>query len=75
MKKKRKSRVALFALSIIALFLVGAFAVTVWLYRGDFQGIFKTGDGKVSSEEKVEPQQEILEEERKQLEEILKRRK
>ena len=75
MKKKRKSRVALFALSIIALFLVGAFAVMVWLYRGDFQGIFKTRDRKVLSEEKVKPQQEILEEERKQLEEILKRRK
>lgn len=75
MKKKRKSRVALFALSIIVLFLAGAFAIMVWLYRGDIRGIFKARDGRVSSEEKVKPQQEILEEERKQLEEILKRRK
>lgn len=75
MKKKKKSRVALFALSVIVLFLVGAFAVMVWLYRGDIQSIFKTTDGKVSPEEKVKPQQEILEGERKQLEEILKQRK
>ena len=75
MKKKRKGRVALFALSFIVLFLVGAFAIVVWLYRGDFQGIFKMSDGRVPSEEKVKPQQEILEGERKQLEEILKQRK
>ena len=75
MKKKRKGRVALFALSFIVLLLVGAFAIVVWLYRGDFQGIFKMSDGRVPPEEKVKPQQEILEGERKQLEEILKQRK
>lgn len=72
MKKKKRRRVVLFVLSIILLFLVGSFAIIVWLFRGDIEAIFKTRDRKVS---KVKPQQEILEEERKQLEEVLKRSK
>lgn len=75
MKKKKRSRLALFVLSIIVLFLVGSFAVIVWLLRGDIEVLFKPRDRKISSQEKAKPSQEILEEERKQLEEIIKQRK
>lgn len=74
MRKKKRSRVALAFFSFIVLLLAGLLAIVVWLYRGDIDAIFRTRDGKVSSQENAKPSQEILEEERKQLEDILKRR-
>lgn len=74
MRKKKRSRVALVLFSIIVLLLAGSFVIVVWLYRGDIEGIFKIRGGKISSQEKAQPSQEILEEERKQLEDILKRK-
>jgi hypothetical protein len=59
---------------LLVLLLAGSAAVVLWLYRGDVDAIFggKGVDFRPTDESK--PAQEIREEERKQLEDILKQR-
>lgn len=70
MKKKWRSRFILLAL----LFLFSC-AILLWFYRGDLEGLFRSVRGKIIPEQSQKPSQEkISEEDRKKLEEILKRR-
>lgn len=69
---KNKSSRWLFLLALLFLFL---FAVLLWFYRGDLEGLFSSVRRKTAPEQSQKPSQEkISEEDRKKLEEILKRR-
>ncbi len=68
--KKKKSKIG-FAL-IVAFILL---AVLLWIFRNDLQDLAKSARQKIiPGKTEKPPQERILERERKQLEEILKRR-
>ncbi len=68
--KKKKSKIG-FAL-IVAFILL---AVLLWIFRNDLQDLAKSAQQKIiPGKTEKPPQERILERERKQLEEILKRR-
>jgi len=68
--KKKKSKKG-FALITVFILLV----VLLWIYRNDLQDLAKSAQQKIIlGKTEKPPQEKILERERKQLEEILKRR-
>ena len=68
--KKKKSKKG-FALVTVFILL----AVLLWIFRNDLKDLAKSAQQKIFSGKIVKPPQEkILERERRQLEEILKRR-
>ena len=73
-RRKKRGRLGLLVLTVIVLMLAGSFALLVWLYRGDVGGIFGTKNRGRPLPDNGKPAQEIFEEERKQLEDILKRK-
>lgn len=73
-RRKKRGRLGLLVLAVIVLMLAGSFALLVWLYRGDVEGIFGTKNRGLSLPDNGKPAQEIFDEERKQLEDILKRK-
>jgi len=67
-KKKSKRRFALITVFILL-------AVLLWIFRNDLQDLAKSARQKIiPGKSEKPPQERILERERKQLEEILKRR-
>ncbi|MEE9569991.1 MAG: hypothetical protein V3W37_11445 [Candidatus Binatia bacterium] len=67
-KKKGKKR---FALIMVFILLAGL----LWIFRNDLQDLAKSAQQKIiPGKTEKPPQERILERERKQLEEILKRR-
>ncbi len=73
-RRKKRGRLGLLVLAVIVLLLGGSLALLVWLYRGDVEGIFGTKNRGLALPDGGKPSQEIFEEERKQLEDILKRK-
>jgi hypothetical protein len=75
MRKKRRGRFALLAISLVCVFLAWSVAFLVWLFWSDIERFVKLRGEKTVSEQLREPSQErILEEDRKRLDEILKKR-
>jgi len=71
MSKKKRRRWP-FLLALLFLFLC---AILLWFYRGDLEGLFRSVRKKAVPEQSQKSSQEkISEEDRKKLEEILKRR-
>lgn len=73
-RRKKRGRLGLLVFAVVVLILAGSLALVIWLYRGDVDGIFGTKNRGLSLPDKGKPAQEIFEEERKQIEEILKRK-
>jgi len=73
-RRKKRRWLSVFVVSIFSVFLVWILAFLVWLYWPDLQSFFQSEAQKGPAEKSAGASQEILEEERKQLEEILKRR-
>ena len=79
MKRKRRKKGGWFrfiGLSIFFTLLAWVTAFALWLFWPNLQKLYKSAERKITSQETVRPSQEkILEEDRKQLEKILKQRK
>jgi len=76
MRKRRRSRLGLFAVLSLSVLLAWLIAFLVWLFWSDLERLVQSGDGKTTSEPiRKSPPEKISEEERKQLEEILKKRR
>ncbi len=75
-RKKRRSWFRLLVLGLLTAVVVWFAAFMVWLFWSDIQRLVKSGGKKTVSEQAVKPSKEkIPDEDRKKLEEILKKRK
>ena len=79
MKRKRRKKGGWFRFIVLSIFfslLVWVTAFALWLFWPDLQKVYQSAERKLTSEKTVKPSQEkILEDDRKQLEKILKQRK
>jgi hypothetical protein len=76
MKKKTRGWLTRLVLFFFSVFLVWFLVFLVWLFWADLKRLVE-GEGKKSATEQIQKssQEKILDEERRQLEEILKKRK
>jgi len=75
MRKRRRGRLALSVILSLSVLLAWSIAFLVWLFWSDIERLVQSGGGKTASEPiRKSPPEKISEEERKQLEEILKKR-
>lgn len=75
MKRKKRSWFTLVGVSLITVFLVWSLAFLLWLFWPDLKERFwPAGTKNVANEKKNASRERIYEEERKELENILKRR-
>lgn len=76
MKKKTRGWLTRLVLFFFSVFLVWFLVFLAWLFWADLKRIVK-GEGKKSATEQIQKssQEKILDEDRRQLEEILKKRK
>ena len=75
MARKKRRRVALIGLSIVIVFMVWSLAFFLWLFWPDLEELLWSEKVKTAPGTNQRPSREqIYEQERKQLEDILKRR-
>ncbi|MGH7771923.1 MAG: hypothetical protein ACREQA_06760 [Candidatus Binatia bacterium] len=74
-RKKRRSWFRLLVLGLLTAVVVWFAAFMVWLFWSDIERLVKSGGKKTVSEQTVKPSKErIFDEDRKKLDQILKRK-
>lgn len=75
MKRRKRGWFALVGAAVVTVFLIWLVAFLLWLFWPELRGYFRPEEKKVSSGEKQgSSREQIYEEERKRLEDILKRK-